>query len=134
MIPVYMGQSPAGASSRQVIHYSQSYVSGKFRKLDRGVKENMRLYGSILPPEYELNKTTAPVALYYGESDSYVDAEDVKILYDNIGNPFGFYKVDKKEFNHLDFLWAMNAPTLVYEPVLKLMNEHSDFFNKISKN
>lgn len=124
MIPVYLSQSPAGISSKQMIHYAQSYTSGKFRKYDHGFVKNLEVYGMLTPPEYNLSKTTAPVAIYYGESDTFVDSIDVTILYEKISNPRGLYKVPKKEINHLDFLWGMNALTLIYEPVLKLMKDY----------
>lgn len=126
MVPVYLSQSPAGVSSKQIIHYGQSYMSGKFRKLDHGYVINLEKYGMLNPPEYDLSKTTAPVVIYYGESDTFVDSIDVTILYDKISNPKGLYRVPKKEFNHLDFLWGMNAPSLIYEPVLKLMNAYEE--------
>lgn len=132
MVPVYLSHSPSGISCKQITHYTQSYVSGKFSKLNRGSEENIRIYGSTTPPEYNLTKVTAPVVVYYGESDSFVDSTDVTILHEKVANPRGLHKIPIKEFNHLDFLWAMNAPILVYEPMLKLMNEYNMFLNGVS--
>lgn len=43
--------------------------SGKFRQFDFGKKRNMRKYGMEEPPEYDLAKVTAKVALFYGQND-----------------------------------------------------------------
>lgn len=68
-MPVITTNLPAGCSTRQFLHYAQEITSKKFRKYDYGSSENLDKYGQISPPDYDLNKITAPIALYYGSND-----------------------------------------------------------------
>lgn len=124
MMPVYMSHTPAGAASRQVIHYAQEYVSQKFRKFDHGKEKNLEIYGSEFPPDYNLTRISAPVVIHYSDNDWLVDPLDVERLYAEIGNPSGLFRVPMAEFNHLDFIWAIDAPTLLYDPMLALMENY----------
>lgn len=117
-----MSHTPAGASSRQFGHYAQLYNSGKFRKFDYGSRLiNLYTYGSSNPPDYNLTKITAPVILHYGENDWMVGTEDLDRIHKELGNSVGKFKVPLSEFNHLDFIWAMDAPSLLYDLMIKLM-------------
>lgn len=69
MIPSILVHTPAGASVGQLVHYGQGVNSGKFRQYDFGLLGNMAKYGSISPPDYELSKVTAPIALHYSDND-----------------------------------------------------------------
>lgn len=55
-------------------------ILGRFEKFDYGPEKNMVVYGSEIPPEYDLKKVTAPVALYYGKNDLLVDTRVSYIL------------------------------------------------------
>jgi len=45
-------------------------ASGRFRKYDYGnVSKNIRMYNSTTPPDYQLEKITAPIALFSSEND-----------------------------------------------------------------
>lgn len=48
------------------IHY---YIPGKFQKYDHGSSENVHIYGSETPPEYDLSKITTKIHLIYGGND-----------------------------------------------------------------
>lgn len=60
---------PAGSSVRCLVHYAQGVNSGKFRKYDHGRAKNLEVYGTPDPPEYNVDRITAPVAFYWGEND-----------------------------------------------------------------
>ena len=40
--------------------------------------DNLYTYGQFTPPDYDLSKVTAPVALYYSQND-WLAAEEVSI-------------------------------------------------------
>ena len=69
LLPIIMENTPAGASSIQIIHYAQLVNSGKFRMFDYGSLRNLLRYGSRSPPDYRLNLVTAPIHLYYSVND-----------------------------------------------------------------
>jgi hypothetical protein len=65
-----MGHTPAGGSSRSTVHLAQGVPTGHFRHFDYGTKaKNQEFYGQDLPPDYDLTKISAPVALYWGQND-----------------------------------------------------------------
>ncbi|XP_069680361.1 lipase 3-like [Periplaneta americana] len=70
MIPVFLGHTPAGSSTKVINHYSQMVKSGRFRQYDYGKMENKRRYGSASPPEYKLHNVKVPVSLHYSDHDA----------------------------------------------------------------
>ncbi|XP_069681265.1 lipase 3-like [Periplaneta americana] len=122
-LPLIMFHSPSGASTKQFYHYGQLVMSGKFREYDYGLS-NFMTYGSLSPPDYDLNKITAPVALLYANNDWLSSVKDVEALASKLPNLVDKYNIPFDKFNHLDFLWAMNASTLVYERVIELFRNY----------
>lgn len=122
LFPLIMGHTPSGASTKTVVHYGQEIrTDGKFKRFDYGVEGNMREYGRPTPPEYPLSNITLPIALLSAESDWLSPDADVKTLHADLANPIEHYVVPDKEFNHLDFMWAKDAPKLVYKKLLQLL-------------
>ncbi|CAG2069035.1 unnamed protein product, partial [Timema podura] len=72
-LPVLLGHIPAGASTNQMIHYSQGVNSAKFRQFSYGLIKNLATYGSLTPPDYDLSKITAPVFLHWSDNDLMAD-------------------------------------------------------------
>uniref|UniRef100_A0A6P4ESW5 Lipase 3 n=1 Tax=Drosophila rhopaloa TaxID=1041015 RepID=A0A6P4ESW5_DRORH len=65
MIPILVGHTPAGASTKQMHHFGQLRNSRKFQLFDYGLW-NLLYYGSLRPPSYKLENVRTKVALYYG--------------------------------------------------------------------
>ncbi|XP_063930038.1 lipase 1-like [Zophobas morio] len=123
ILPVLMGHLPAGASTRQVVHYGQEIVSGYFRQYDFG-DDNMDVYGSSEPPSYDLSLITAPSYLFYSHNDWMAAEVDVVRLCEEMGDSCNKFLVSEDSFNHLDYLIGMRAPELVYAKVISLMARH----------
>jgi len=51
------------------LHNRVAFFAGHFRPYDYGLLENLKVYGQIIPPEYPIEKITAPVILYNGLND-----------------------------------------------------------------
>lgn len=84
----------------------------------------MKRYGSLSPPKYELGKVTAPVYLLYSTNDWLSHQTDVLKLYSELGNAKGRFLISDSKFNHLDYMYAIDAPTLVYNKIISLMTRH----------
>lgn len=96
------------------------FLSGKFRRYDYGPEGNTIQYGQKEPPEYVLETITAPVYLYYSKNDIVNSEKDVLFLFKKLQNAKKFL-IDDPNFNHMDFLFAINAPTLVFERALNVL-------------
>ena len=126
MLPVVLGHTPAGASTRQLIHFGQLYKSGKFVQFDHGWITNKRIYGSFKPPAYDLRRIKTPVFLHYADNDWLSTPKDVKKLAAELPSAVGIYRVPLAKFNHLDFVFAINATELIYNRLLNIMAQFKD--------
>jgi lysosomal acid lipase/cholesteryl ester hydrolase len=84
----------------------------------------MVVYGQMTPPDYHLNKVIAPVYLHYADNDWLAHPLDVDRIENNIGNMKAKIKADLPMFNHIDFMWGIDANTLIYEPIIALLAEN----------
>ncbi|XP_029158373.1 lipase member K-like isoform X1 [Nylanderia fulva] len=118
-LPFIVSHMPVTTSLKTVVHIAQIIQSGTAREYDYGATKNLLIYKSVEPPEYDLSKVAVPIALYYGKNDLFVDPIDVKRLYNALPNVIDIYELPN--FNHMDFIFAKDAPKLLYERVLKFM-------------
>ncbi|XP_076756493.1 lipase 3 [Xylocopa sonorina] len=123
LLPVIGQYDPAGTSTRQVVHYGQSISTGKFRKYDYGLVKNLKKYGKIHPPDYDLANIKLPVYIYYSTNDALVDDKDSYDLYCALPNAQHFL-VPSEYFTHLDFVWGKHADVWVYNKILSLMERY----------
>ncbi|XP_059621013.1 lipase 3-like [Phlebotomus argentipes] len=122
VLPLMLAFTPAGASSKQLVHYGQLFNSGKFRQFDYGWLGNLRKYGSFQPPEYPLEAITAPIALHFSDNDWLSAVSDVQHLQSRLRSVVGAFRVPLAAFNHLDFIFAIDVKSLLYDRVISLMN------------
>lgn len=122
-LPKILRFTPAGAATKQLIHYGQGIRSNDFRQFDNGFIENLRRYGSRRPPAYPLNNVNAPVALHYSMNDYLAAVVDVQRLAAELPNVVHKRLVPHTHFNHLDFNWARGVEELLYNQVLELMKQ-----------
>ncbi|XP_014616133.1 PREDICTED: lipase 3-like [Polistes canadensis] len=121
LLPVILSHVPAGTSTKTFIHLLQGVKSANFRQFDYGAKRNLQIYNNITPPEYNISTITVPMALYYAPNDWLVNVKDVLNLSKELRNVVDKYKIPFEKFNHLDFLWAIDARKLVYNRILHTM-------------
>ncbi|XP_018049963.1 PREDICTED: lipase 3-like [Atta colombica] len=127
LLPLIMEHAPAGAATKQIMHYLQLIKSrsiitmGKFRQYDYSLITNLMKYGTFYPPKYDLGKIKVPVSLHYSANDWLAHVDDVDQLEKELGNPLGKFLVPYKKFNHLDFMWAKDVKELLYNKILNLM-------------
>ncbi|XP_055907305.1 lipase 1-like [Eupeodes corollae] len=126
MLPVILGHTPAGSSTKQLIHFAQLKSSGHFRQFDHGYLDNWKIYGRFSPPDYILENVSAKVALHYGSNDWLTVPADVDRLDTDLPNVIGKFLVKFPEFNHLDFVWGIDARELLYNKVIQIMKAVED--------
>lgn len=67
---------------------------------------------------------TAPVYLFYSKSDWLSGEKDVAKLYMQLRNVKGAFLLTDDTFNHLDYLFGIEAPELVYRDIMELLTKH----------
>lgn len=122
LLPITMGHTPAGISMFQVIHFFQECRSDHFRQYDYGLTENMVVYGQANPPDYNLANVVAPVYLFYSKNDYLSNEKDVLRLNSELPNVKALMLMSDPLWTHLDYLWGIDAKTIVYQPLIDLMN------------
>jgi len=124
-ISVYTSHSPAGTSTKNVIHFAQMTISGKFQMYDYGSPmSNIKHYNQTEAPLYDLTKIQTPVALYWANNDWLADPKDIVYLKTNLPNIVDDYEV--MDWDHLDFIWAINAKKFLYDRMINLMKKYAD--------
>lgn len=69
LLPMILSHTPAGASTKTMIHYAQEISTGRFQYYDYGRKKNLRIYNKTVPPEYNLTRIEVPIGLYWADND-----------------------------------------------------------------
>ena len=114
-----MTHTPAGTSVKNVLHFTQLIQSDQFQMYNYGAEENMKRYNQTTAPLYDLTRVNVPVALYWGYNDWLADPIDVKYLQHNLPNIVDDLGI--VDYDHLDFIWAINANTVLYERMINLI-------------
>ena len=124
MIPTYLDHIPEGTSTRPFVHYAQLYVNGKFEAYDYGELGNWQHYGQATPMDYDLQKVTAPTAIFKADADDLADLVDIDLLVNELPNVVFDHLVGIEGWTHADYIVAMDADVLVYNYVLDLIQNH----------
>lgn len=114
---------PAGASTKQFIHYSQIIRSGKFQMFDYE-EDNINRYGQKTPINYRIRNIEAPIAIFYGANDNVLAPRDAVKVAKNLKNVVGVFKIDG--WNHFDFLYASNTYEAVNSKVIEIFDNFND--------
>ncbi|TGZ48458.1 hypothetical protein DBV15_11536 [Temnothorax longispinosus] len=114
-LPDLLSYFPAGSSVQTLEHFYQNIRIKDFRNYDYGIAENYKRYKQKIPPSYDFKKITAPIILFYSANDMVVTKENVLELGKRLPNVLLTEEVPFKHFSHVDFLWAINAKTLLYD-------------------
>lgn len=123
---VMLAHTPAGCSTRQVMHYAQEALSGEFCQFDFGAEKNMEQYGQPSPPRYNMSHVTTPVAMFHSDNDNLAPVYNVNKVFSALPNVIGNFRVPLKTFNHLDFMWGNDASSLLYKDVMNIMKRYKE--------
>uniref|UniRef100_K3WUT6 Lipase n=1 Tax=Globisporangium ultimum (strain ATCC 200006 / CBS 805.95 / DAOM BR144) TaxID=431595 RepID=K3WUT6_GLOUD len=128
-IHVYISQTPAGTSVKNMGHFAQGIRDNTFSYYDYGCKcatflpismcptaicKNKQVYKAFTPPAFDLSKMKYPrVAFVTGDHDWLATSRDIAKL--RVRLPTGtIISETKVAYNHLDFTWAFDAADKVY--------------------
>ncbi|KAF0025968.1 hypothetical protein F2P81_022849 [Scophthalmus maximus] len=73
-------------------------------------------------PEYQVQNMKVPTALFSGGQDTLADPKDVAVLLTQVSNLVFHQHIDHWE--HLDFIWGLDAPEQMFPSILKLLHEN----------
>ncbi|XP_074140986.1 gastric triacylglycerol lipase-like [Sminthopsis crassicaudata] len=121
-IDVFVSHFPAGTSAQNILHYLQGFYESLpiLPAFDWGsAKENLAHYNQTIPPKYNVSKMKVPTALWNGLKDLLADPEDVSDLIPQIHSKI--YHKTLPDYNHLDFLFGINAPQEIYYEIIKMI-------------
>lgn len=112
------GHTPAGSSTKLLLHYIQIARGKRFQKFDYGKYDNLVKYNSTMPSEYNLSNVTAKTILYYVKNDGIVMGMNVEVLAKELPNVVAAHEIHRNQFNHLDYVWGIDVRTLIYDNII----------------
>ncbi|XP_037070287.1 lipase 3-like [Pollicipes pollicipes] len=124
-LPQIFAHVPAGVGTRVEQQFAQHISSGRFQRFDYGKKRNLAIYGQRKPPLYFPELVTVPVVLMWGKNDKMADKRDVAALAARLPNLVSSRPVAWPLWQHLDFLWGIDAHRLVYQRILQRLHQFS---------
>lgn len=74
--------------------------------------------GLEIPPDFKLSNINASIALFYSPVDTFTNPIDVNRLIPQVESIELVEVINATEFNHIDFLWGLHAPELVYYKII----------------
>jgi len=123
---VYMRLDPAGTSVQNMNHWGQMVREENYCKYDYGTRHaNKKHYGQPHPPCYDLSKMAAPVALFAGGKDKLGDPKDTAKLISELNPSKIAYSVSIPYYEHMDFVWGMDAGYVLYPQVVSLLKAYA---------
>lgn len=124
-VPVYVAHTPAGTSTQDIVHFGQGVNSDVFQMYNYDPYEfngNKKHYGQDTPPMYDVSNIQIPTYIYRGDKDILADPTDVDWIASQLsGSGALVQNVELADFNHLDFIWGLNAAGQIYMPIIEIM-------------
>lgn len=125
MLETIANHIPAGTSTYTILQFAQGINSKDFGGMDWGDDDlNMQHHGTVDPPSYDLTKVNTKIALFWGDNDWLAQVEDLIKIIMKVPNIVENYEVPWAEWNHLDFLYAIDIDMLQNNHLLEVLAEH----------
>ncbi|KAL0272957.1 UNVERIFIED_CONTAM: hypothetical protein PYX00_005748 [Menopon gallinae] len=124
-MPMIISRFTTGMSAKEYIHLLQFRESDKFRQFDYGKKGNLKVYRQSEPPSFNISQVQVPTYLYYGPNDLFVSERDLFKFALQLPNLKGLYRIPFAKFNHIDYMWAKVANTLLYPNLMNVIDQYN---------
>ncbi|KAI8434033.1 hypothetical protein MSG28_012183 [Choristoneura fumiferana] len=124
-LPTLFSHFPAVFSRKDLIHHNQLILNKRFMNYDYGPEENMKRYGFVVPPEYDLRKVTAKIAMFFGNSDNLSRPRDVEYLRTLLPNVIEHHLMKEKEWSHFDFIYGNDMPETLFPYIFPILEKYS---------
>ncbi|XP_024959736.1 triacylglycerol lipase 2-like [Cynara cardunculus var. scolymus] len=129
MTDKFLEHEPQSTSTKNMIHLAQMIRTGTITMYDYGnADDNQKHYGQLTPPVYDMGSIPKdfPMYLSHGGRDKLSDVEDVKTLLKNVNDhdPDKLVVQYKEDYAHADFVFAVNAKEVIYDPVMAFFKLH----------
>lgn len=116
------------SSVKQFIHYGQLVQRKGFQKYDHGARKNIKMYKNHIPQDYKLGNIKCPIVLHQGDGDKVIKSVDVEKAMESLPNVVAYNKMT--DFQHLDFIYAMDADEMINNKILGYLKE---FHSKVGE-
>ncbi|KAJ7426896.1 Lipase member M [Willisornis vidua] len=120
-LDVYLAHFPDYTSVKTLLHWGQTAKTGEFKQFDYGLK-NQEKYNQSSPPFYRIEDMTVPVVLWSGGQDWVSPPQETQRLLPRISNIILHQQFP--DWNHFDHHWGLDAPQLMYSPMVSLMEQY----------
>ncbi|XP_045485220.1 lipase 3-like [Pieris rapae] len=117
---------PDNVAVKSLYHFAQVSLRKQFAQYDNGALENLKIYGSVSPPKYDLSKVKMPVALLCGANDKLSTLDDVALLRAALPNVIQYTVLNWKRANHLDLVWGKTMEKYLFPDILKILARYKN--------
>ncbi|KAL2457783.1 Triacylglycerol lipase 1 [Forsythia ovata] len=128
-IDFYLEYEPHPSSAKNLNHLFQMIREGTFAMYDYGMWKNMKHYGQLKPPKFDLSQipSTLPLWMGYGGNDAFADITDLQhALKELQAKPDLLYL---ENYGHIDFLLSTRSREDVYDRMLAFFNSLGTFIS-----
>ena len=112
---------PSSSTRKNFYHYAQVSRRRSFSRYDYGPEKNMKVYNSIMPPDYNMKKVTMPVILIAGKNDKIAVLSDVATLRKELPNVKNYILIKREEMNHIDFVWGRDMKDYLFPHIFEAL-------------
>lgn len=111
-----------GAALKQVAHFGQNIRDKAFRRWHYGTAKNLQVYGSELPPKYDLSKVKVRTTMHYAVDDMVLDERDVLAMAHDMPHA-KVRRVKRDNFLHEQFVTAKDAKELITDYIIEALDK-----------
>ncbi|KAF3435489.1 hypothetical protein FNV43_RR22578 [Rhamnella rubrinervis] len=118
-VDLYLEYEPHPSSAKNLHHLFQMIREGTFSMYDYGILKNLKLYGQLKPPAFDLSNIpkSLPFWMAYGGNDDLADMIDIThTLKELLSTPELLYL---ENYGHVDFIVGVTAKEDVYDHLIK---------------